>query len=171
MKERDIHRAEPRHDTIKSHYIEPHRHDPYKARHKLQGPCLCPQCGAIFQEGRWQWMDEVPQGALKETCPACHRANDKFPAGEIVLGGAFFAAHRDEVLALVRNTQTQQNAEHPLSRIIGISESGGATVVTTTDIHLPRRVGHALEHAFKGKLDVHYNEEEYFVRVRWHRDD
>jgi hypothetical protein len=31
-------------------------------------------------------------------------------------------------------------------------------VVTTTDIHLPRRVGHALEHAYKGKLDVHYSE-------------
>jgi hypothetical protein len=171
MKKRDIHRAEPRHDTIKSHLIEPHRHDPYKARHKLEGPCLCPQCGAVFMEGRWQWMDEVPEGAQQETCPACHRSNDKFPAGEIVLGGAFFAAHRDEVLALVRNTQTQQNAEHPLSRIIDIAEAGDTTVVTTTDIHLPRRVGHALEHAFKGKLDVHYNEEEYFVRVRWHRDD
>lgn len=171
MKKRDIYREVPRHDTIKSHLIEPHRHDPYKARHKLEGPCLCPQCGAVFMEGRWQWMDEVPEGAQQETCPACHRSNDKFPAGEIVLGGAFFAAHRDEVLALVRNTQTQQNAEHPLSRIIDIAEAGDTTVVTTTDIHLPRRVGHALEHAFKGKLDVHYNEEEYFVRVRWHRDD
>ena len=170
MKKRDIYREVPRHDTIKSHLIEPHRHDPYKARHKLDGPCLCPQCGAVFMEGRWQWMDEVPEGAQQETCPACHRSNDKFPAGEIVLGGAFFAAHRDEVLALVRNTQTQQNAEHPLSRIIDIAEAGDTTVVTTTDIHLPRRVGHSLEHAFKGKLDVHYNEEEYFVRVRWHHD-
>ena len=44
------------------------------------------------------------------------------------------------------------------------------TVVTTTDIHLPRRIGHALEHAFKGKLDTHYNEEEYFIRIQWRRD-
>ena len=171
MKKRDIHRELPRHDTIKSHLIEPHRHDPYKARQKLPSPCVCPQCGAVFCDGRWQWVDAVPKGAPKETCPACHRSNDKFPAGEIILSGAFLTSHRDEILGLVRNTQEDQNAEFPLSRIIAIVDSGDTTVVTTTDIHLPRRVGHALEHAYKGKLDVHYKEEEYFVRVRWHRDD
>lgn len=170
MKERDIHRELPRRDTIKSHLIEPHRHDPYKARHKLTSPSVCPQCGAVFYDGRWQWVEELPEGAPKEVCPACHRTNDKFPAGEIALSGAFLKSHRDEILHLVRNTQENQNAEHPLSRIIEIVDRDEATVVTTTDIHLPRRVGHALEHAYKGKLDVHYNEEEYFVRVRWHHD-
>jgi len=170
MKERDIHREQPRHDTIKSHLIEPHRHDPYKARQKLSEPAVCPQCGAVFHDGRWQWVEEVPEGASKHVCPACHRSNDKFPAGEIILSGAFLKGHRDEILALVQSTQRQQNAEHPLSRIIDVAESDGKTVVTATDIHLPRRIGHALEHAYKGKLDVHYNEEEYFVRIHWHRD-
>src|SRR5262249_23848403 len=96
---------------------------------------------------------------------------DKYPAGEVALSGPFLEAHRDEIFALMRNVQTEQNAEHPLSRIIDVSRSNGVTVVTTTDIHLPRRLGHALERAFKGFLDVHYNEAEYFVRVRWHRDD
>lgn len=170
MKVRDIHREQPRHDTIKSHLIEPHRHDPYKARHKLNEPAYCPRCGAVFAEGRWQWLDEVPVGAAKHVCPACHRGEDKFPAGEITLGGAFLSEHRDEILALIRNSQTQQNAEHPLSRIVDITESDGKMIVTTTDIHLPRRIAHALEHAYKGQLDIHYNEEEYFVRVSWHRD-
>ena len=71
----------------------------------------------------------------------------------------------------MRNIQEEQNAEHPLSRVMDIVEFGDKTVVTTTDIHLPRRIGHALECAFKGKLDVHYNEEEYFVRVQWRRDE
>jgi hypothetical protein len=171
MKKRDIHREFPRHDKVKSHLIEPHRHDPYKARHKLPAPCVCPQCGAVFHEGRWQWLEEVPAGTPKETCPACHRSNDKFPAGEIILSGPFFKSHRDEILSLLRNTQEGQNAEHPLSRIIEVTDRDADTVVTTTDIHLPRRVGHALEHAYKGKLDVHYNEEEYFIRVHWHRDN
>jgi hypothetical protein len=169
MKKRDVPREVVRHDTIKSHLIEPHRHDPYKARHKLPSPCVCPQCGAVFQAGRWQWL-EPPEGAAKEVCPACHRANDKFPAGEIRLSGPFFQAHREEILGLVRNEQEDENVEHPLARIIAVADSGGETVVTTTDIHLPRRVGHALEHAYKGKLDVHYNEEEYFIRVHWQRD-
>lgn len=169
MKQRGIH-AEPRRDTIKAHHIEPHRHDPYKARQKLSSPCICPQCGAVFMDGRWQWSDAEPKGAKKETCPACHRSNDRFPAGEITLGGTFFAAHRDEVLALVRNAQEEQSTEHPLSRIIDIVEGAGTATVTTTDIHLPRRVGHALERAFKGKVDMQYNEEEYFVRVRWQRN-
>ncbi|MCZ7594138.1 MAG: BCAM0308 family protein [Hyphomicrobium sp.] len=170
MKERDIHRERQRHDTIKSHLIEPHRHDPYKARHKLSSPSVCPQCGAVFCDGRWQWVEQTPEGAPKEVCPACHRANDRFPAGEIVLGGIFLKSHRDEILQLVRNIQEDQNVEHPMSRIIDIVDRDDAMVVMTTDIHLPRRIGHALEHAYKGKLDVHYNEEEYFVRVRWHRD-
>lgn len=170
MKERDIHRAEPRTDSIKSHHIEQHRHDPYKARHKLPEPTLCPQCGAVFREGRWQWVEEVAEGAHKERCPACHRSNDKFPAGEIIITGAFSKTHLAEILALVRNTQEMQNTEHPLSRIIDITEAADKTVVTTTDIHLPRRIGHALEHAFKGKLDVDYNTEEYFVRIQWNRE-
>lgn len=170
MKTRDVHRVEPRRDLMKSHLIEPHRHDPYKARHKIE-PTVCPQCGAAFSEGRWQWLEKAPEGADKQICPACQRSNDKYPAGEVVLSGSFLEAHRDEILALMRGVQTEQNAEHPLSRIMDISESDGATVVTTTDIHLPRRLGHALERAFKGKLDVHYKEAEYFVRVRWHRDE
>ncbi len=171
MKERDVQREVPRRDMIKSHLIEPHRHDPYKARHKLPSPSVCPQCDAVFLDGRWQWLDEVPEGASEEVCPACHRSNDKFPAGEIILSGPFFESHRDEIFSLVANTQRDQHAEHPLSRIIEIADRNGETVVTTTDIHLPRRVGHALEHAYKGKLDVHYNEEEYFVRIRWNRDE
>lgn len=170
MKKRDIPGAVPRSDIIKSRLVKQYRHDPYKARRKLREPCVCPQCDAVFLDGRWQWVDDIPEGAHKEVCPACHRANDKYPAGEITLSGDFLKSHHDEILSLVRNTQELQNAEHPLSRIMDIAESGEKTVVTTTDIHLPRRLGHALEHAFKGKLDVHYNDEEYFVRMHWQRD-
>jgi hypothetical protein len=41
--------------------------------------------------------------------------------------------------------------------------------ITTTDIHLPRRIGTALKRAYDGDLDVRFGEDEYAVRVRWHR--
>ncbi|MDF2781538.1 MAG: ATPase, partial [Geminicoccaceae bacterium] len=37
-----------------------------------------------------------------------------------------------------------------------IEERDGALVVRTTDIHLPRRIGEALHHAYRGELDFHY---------------
>jgi hypothetical protein len=52
-----------------------------------------------------------------------------------------------------------------------IAEQDDAIVVQTTDIHLPRRIGEALNHAYRGELDFHYEEEAYSIRVKWTRDD
>ena len=170
MKQRDTHRADTRHDTIKSHHIEEHRHDPYKARGKLSEPTVCPQCAAVFAQGRWQRADAPPQDAHRELCPACHRINDKFPAGELRLGGAFLAVHAKEIIALARNTEAAESREHPLQRIMAIDETGEGVVITMTDIHLARRIGHAIVAAYKGDLDTHYDEAGYFVRMTWKRD-
>ena len=75
------------------------------------------------------------------------------------------------IIGLIRNTERAGKQEHPLARIMAIEIADANVVVTTTDIHLPRRIGHALENAFKGDLKTHYNEEEYFVRMTWRRDD
>lgn len=171
MKTRDLRRMEPRHDLMKSHLIAPHQHDPYKARGKLHEPTMCNRCGAVFAEGRWQWLDRVPVDAEKQTCPACLREDDKYPAGEVTLSGQFFQNHKDEIFEVIRNTQADQNAEHPLSRIIEIVDANGSAIVTTTDIHLPRRLVHALEHAYKGQFDIDYSEGNYFVRAHWRRDE
>ena len=42
-------------------------------------------------------------------------------------------------------------------------------VITTTDVHLPRRIGEALKDAHQGELDVRFGDNEYSVRVVWHR--
>jgi hypothetical protein len=109
--------------------------------------------------------DEAADGCLKRRI-----LNDKYPAGEIILAGAFFATHREEVLGLLRNEAEAETAEHPLHRIMGIEERPEEVVVTTTDIHLPRRIGHVLEHAYKGQLDIHFDKEGHFARMKWHRD-
>lgn len=170
MKHRDIHRSEQRHDTIKSHHIEEHRHDPYKARGKLAEPSACTHCGAVFKNGRWQWVKVAPKNAASHVCPACHRTNDKNPAGELTLSGSFLSAHVTEIIGLARNVEEFAKHEHPLQRIIGLDQSGENILITTTDIHLPRKIGHALVDAYKGKLDTHYDEAGYFVRMTWKRD-
>ena len=31
-------------------------HDPYQAREKLSEPSVCRDCGAVYHQGRWQWI-------------------------------------------------------------------------------------------------------------------
>ena len=42
-------------------------------------------------------------------------------------------------------------------------------VITTTDTHLPRRIGEALSHAYHGTLDLQYADEDQLIRVNWTR--
>ena len=143
-------------------------HDAYRAKQKIPEPSVCPQCGAVFHEGRWDW-GQVPAGAHQETCPACHRIHDQYPAGFLTLQGEFFLAHREEILHLAQNVEKRERAEHPLKRIMAIEEKDGETLITTTDIHLARGLGEAIHHAYQGELEFHYNPEEYLLRVHWQR--
>jgi hypothetical protein len=144
--------------------------DPYKRTRSPHEPTVCPQCGAVYHAGHWRWT-ERPAGAHEELCQACHRINDKFPAGVLTLSGTFLARHRDEILHIVRRQEEIEKPDHPFNRIMNIEEAGGDVVVTTTDIHLPRRIGEAIESAFDGNLEFKYDEDGYFVRVDWRRDD
>jgi NMD protein affecting ribosome stability and mRNA decay len=148
--------------------VQDERHDAYKAKHKLPEPTVCPDCGAVFHEGRWQWRDR-PAGAHEERCPACHRIHDAYPAGFVTAGGPFFSAHREELLHLVKNEEARAKAEHPLKRIMNVEDQDDGILITTTDIHLARGIGEALHHAYQGELEYHYNERENLLRVVWQR--
>lgn len=141
-------------------------HDAYKAKGKLPEPSYCSQCGAVFQAGRWQWLP-TPIGAHQESCPACHRIHDHYPAGFLSLKGEFFLSHRDEIMHLLHNHEKRERAEHPLKRIMSIEEKPDETLVNTTDIHLARGMGEALHHAYQGELEYHYNLEQNLLRVNW----
>ena len=141
-------------------------HDAYKSKGKPLEPSVCSQCGAVFHEGRWQWL-QAPANAHSLQCPACHRIHDHYPAGFLTMKGDFFRAHREEIMHLVHNHEQRERKEHPLQRIMAEEEKEGETLVTTTDIHLARGIGEALHHAYQGELDFHYNPEQSLLRVSW----
>ena len=145
-------------------------HDPYMSRAKLPEPTVCPECGAVFLEGRWQWASNTTTKANEELCPACRRIREKVPAGFLTLSGGFFENHRDEIMKLVHNKVEAQKAQHPVKRIMDIEDrDDGSVVITFTDIHLPGGVGEAIEHAYKGELDIQYTREAGIVRATWMR--
>ncbi len=153
-----------RHDGIFKERV----HDAYKAKGKLPEPTVCMECGAVFHAGRWQWSPPRAN-AHKETCPACHRIHDHYPAGFLTMKGEFFQSHRAEIMRLVRNYELYERTEHPLKRIMAVEEQDGTTLITTTDIHLARGIGEALHHAYRGELEYHYNPEQNLLRVNWAR--
>lgn len=150
--------------------IREHEHDPYMVRSKLPEPSVCPQCGVAYQDGRWQWLGQPPENPHEELCPACRRTNDHHPAGIVRLEGGFLRAHEEEILNLARHEEGLENGEHPLHRIMAVEHEDGALVIKTTDIHLPRRIGEAVDRAYNGTLDFHYEEEAYLLRVAWSRE-
>jgi hypothetical protein len=167
MKKRDV--PNPSRSSGPRHWgraQEDHIIDPYRWTHKPPLAAVCPQCGAVYQEGRWHWADR-PAIAVEVTCQACHRANDKFPAGVVTLAGGRLARLKDQLIQLARHQEEAERPEHPLNRILGIEEKDGRIVISTSDIHLPRRIGEAIERAYKGELKIHFDKNNYFVRVDW----
>jgi NMD protein affecting ribosome stability and mRNA decay len=154
----------------KDRLIHEHVHDPYRSRKKPPEPSVCPVCNAVFRGGRWQWVESWPVDAHQETCQACRRMQDSFPAGLITLNGGFVQSHKAEVLNVARHHAQGEQAQHPLHRIMKIEEHPDSVRISTTDLHLARRIGDALHHAFKGNLETHYDQEGCFVRVNWSRE-
>ena len=151
--------------------VREHIHDPYKTSSKPAEPTVCPVCKAVFRGGRWQWVDSWPEDSNQAVCQACHRIKDDYPAGVMTLKGGFVMEHKAEILSLARNLETEEKAEHALHRIMKIEEQPDSILISTTDMHLPRRIGQALHHAYKGNLDLGYSPESCFIRVNWTREE
>ncbi|KHF24821.1 BCAM0308 family protein [Solemya velum gill symbiont] len=150
--------------------LKEHVHDPYMASKKLSEPTVCPRCHVVYSGARWQWKSETPECAYEEVCPACRRIQDKVPAGILTLKGDFFEEHRGEIMRMVHHHIEDQMELHPMKRLMGVVEEDNEnSVLLFTDTHLPRSVGEAVEHAFKGELDIHYTKESGIVRVYWQR--
>ena len=147
-------------------------HDPYATRRKPRTPVACPECGAVCIRGHWSWRaPRMPQPVHALVCPACRRINDSYPAGEVTIAGNFALARASEALRIVDNVARMENRDHPLNRVMRVRKEPEVIRIETTDVHLPRRIGHALEAAWGGELHTHYDEQGYFARVGWRRDE
>lgn len=144
-------------------------HDPYHAKRKLKQPTVCPECDAVFNQGRWTWADKAPSGAEQHLCPACQRIKDRVPAAFLTLSGDFIRDHKDEIMNLIHNYEKREWAEHPLKRIMKIEEQDDSTLLTFTDAHLARGIGDALHNAYRGELDYQYTKEDIMLRINWSR--
>lgn len=142
--------------------------DPYRPKAKLSEPTVCPQCALVYHDGHWQTLPR-PDGAQESVCPACRRINDSFPAGYVTLESDFVKQHRDELVKLARTTEQRERDQHPLQRIMDINDDGNKIDITTTDIHVARRIGEAIHSAYEGDLDIKYGPEDYVVRISWSR--
>ena len=154
----------PRRDRL----LREREHDPYKSRGKLPGPTACPECGVVFQKGRWQWT-ERPEGCREALCPACQRVHDRCPAGYLTLSGAFFREHRDEIVQLANNVEAREKNLHPLRRIMAVADQDDGILITTTEMEMARTIGDAIHHAYQGTLDYLYTAESNILRVSWSR--
>ena len=145
-----------------------HDDDPYRSHSKPPEPTVCPECKAVFTEGRWAWEDE-PDDAYEQLCPACQRIHDKFPAGYVTIKGEFFKTHRDEIVGVITSHEKREKAQRPLQRIMSIDEKRDGLEVTTTDSHLARGIAEALHSAYKGDLKLRYSRDENLLRASWKR--
>ena len=149
--------------------VQEKSHDVYRRREKWPEPTQCSSCKAVFVGGRWTWSSS-DQAVNNAVCPACQRIADRYPAGVVEIRGEFSKEHRTEILNLIHNLENAEKAEHPLERIMAISDEVDATVITTTGIHLARHIGKALARAYEGDLTMQYGDGEQSVHLSWERD-
>lgn len=140
---------------------------PYRRNEKYTEPTICTDCGALYSKGRWNW-DDLPAKAAHAVCPACHRTRDRVPAGIIELSGPFFEKNKEKIIRLMNNIHRNEIAEHPLERIMEMQENDKKITISTTGVHIARRLGDAVHNAYKGKLR-YTDTEENFIRVYWQR--
>jgi len=152
----------------KDRLIKEKRHDAYQEREKLPEPSMCSGCKALFVNGRWTW-NTTETDTHVALCPACKRIADKYPAGTIEIKGEFYKQHRLQITNLIHNIEKQEKDERPLERIMTVTDQEGETVVTTTGVHLARRIGEALARSYQGDFSFQYGEGDKNIRVQWHR--
>lgn len=148
--------------------IKEKRKDTYRATSAQQESAYCIECGATYTNGRWTWKN-IESRRHETICPACRRTADKYPAGYVEIKGSFFSRHANEISNLIRNTENLEKTERPLERIMSTDINRDKAVLTTTGIHIARRIGEALFRSYQGDFNFQYADGDKSIRVYWER--
>jgi len=137
----------------------------------------CPRCGAVHDGHRWiPEPDEnlrrllAKQAHEVRLCPGDRRLEKRQVEGIVTLKGSFMRQHLPEIKNLVGRVARDCRRRNVSSRIFETTEEDGVLVIETTDEHLAERMGKEVEKAFKGKLEIKWQEKDTFARVVWQRD-
>jgi hypothetical protein len=52
---------------------------------------------------------------------------------------------------------------------MAVRKDGEATLITTTGVHIARRLGESLKRSYRGDLKINYEDGEKRIRVSWFR--
>lgn len=128
----------------------------------------CSECGAVYNNDRWTWNDK-PEECLEMLCPACHRIQNRLPAGILTVRGDCLNEHRKEIMTLIHNRVQYIGEQDPLMRVMDVECDDTEAVFAFTDVKLTREIGDALHQAYDGVLDFLYNSDDNILRVTWQR--
>jgi hypothetical protein len=157
--------------------------DDEKGRHRtfrgLPEPAVCEVCGDVYADRRWSKPDDERQQKKHKhfrapnliVCPACQRQRSGVPSGFLYLQGSFLALHQDDIKRLLKNEAERVAEDNPLARIMDYqTDTDGRLTITTTTEHLARRLGHALNKAFRGNIRYGHSQRNKLARVWWERN-
>jgi NMD protein affecting ribosome stability and mRNA decay len=137
----------------------------------------CPRCGAVHDGRRWipEPDEELSSRIMKEkqgekACPGCEREARRQVDGVVTLGGSFLDNHREEILNVVGRVSRNRRRRNVTSRVLSFRNSPEEIVIETCDEHLAERIGKEIQKAFKGDLEMKWQNRDSFVRVSWLRD-
>lgn len=177
------HRENPTRGAIRSPSQADQRPDMSRRRDKVtrddqptHGPAVCTRCQAIYHHKHWHLpgRDQANQlglGEVMETvCPGCVKVERQEYDGHVVISGPFVEAHHDEILGLIRNTESHIREHNPIARVAQLTEAPDRVEVLTISPFLAERIGKELSKAYDGQLEIQHPEREEFTRVTWIRD-
>lgn len=147
--------------------------DSYLLKTAPNDMAVCKSCGAVYHGKRWSLGKKIAPALKKPVpvlCPACQKIRDNFAEGFVTLKGGFLSAHRDEILALVRNKEAHAMYHNPLDRVISVKSGKNTVDITTTTEKLAERIGQMIKKAYSGNVEYKWSADTKLARIVWTRD-